>query len=75
MLPNLEACDYFKRGIISYNKDGNELTSRVLIFKLKESKDYEFIFDCPNCGNKNDFKGGLEIKKVKGEDKKRNDSF
>ncbi|MGC8516624.1 MAG: hypothetical protein ACP5MT_01885 [Candidatus Acidifodinimicrobium sp.] len=60
-LPNLEDCDYFKKSTVNY--DGKE--SRVLIYKLKTSRDYTFRFLCPKCGFENKFDSDLSTVKKK----------
>lgn len=68
-LPNLSDCDYFKKGKISYESKQES----VLIFKLKGSKDYHFIFKCPKCGKNNEYDGQLTIEKMKNSDGKKSD--
>ncbi len=68
-LPNLNDCDYFKKGKINYGTR----TESVMIFKLKGKKDYHFIFSCPKCGSKNEYDGQFVLKKMKNEEGKKAD--
>lgn len=71
MLPNLSDCNYFKKSHITYG----EKDEGVMIYRLKSSEDYTFLFTCPKCRKKNEFSGALDIRKMKMDSKKKESIF
>jgi predicted nucleic-acid-binding Zn-ribbon protein len=67
MLPDLNNCNFFKKTAVSYG----DKTEKTFIFKLKPDADYTFVFDCPKCSGKNEFKGQLVMKEIKEDGKKK----
>ncbi len=66
-LPDLNNCDFFKKATL-FSGEKNE---KVFIFKLRLDAQYTFFFTCPKCGDKNEFKGELNMKEVKAGGKKK----
>ncbi len=67
-LPDLNNCEFFKKTTL-FSGNKNE---KAFIFKLKDDPQYTFLFSCPNCGDKNEFGGALNLKEVKEKGKKIN---
>lgn len=61
MLPDLNNCNYFKKSHIDY--EGKD--ERVMIYRLKTSQDYTFLFKCPKCGKDNEFDDELKVRKAR----------
>jgi transcription elongation factor Elf1 len=68
MLPDLNNCDFFKKATLF----SGAKSEKAFIFKLKSDGDYTFMFTCPGCGSKNEFKEQMAIKEVKEAGKKKN---
>ncbi|MCL5101500.1 MAG: hypothetical protein M1348_02735 [Candidatus Parvarchaeota archaeon] len=66
MLPNLMDCDFFKKATLF---DGAK-SEKAFIFKLKSEPNYTFMFTCPKCSSKNEFRGELNFKEEKVDKKK-----
>ena len=66
-LPDLNNCEFFKKSALSVGGK----SEKAFIFKLRNDPQYTFLFTCPKCGAKNEFRSEFNLKEVKEGGKKK----